>query len=249
MGIGRCFWATLIREIMACDNSKVALVTASSAGLGAAIAAALVHDMRVVINFFSSAERAEALKEQLLRNAKPRATCAGPRVILIQADVSRRSELQRLIAETVASMGRLDLVVSNQGWTRITDFSNLNDNVEEEDWDRCFNVNVKSHLFLLHAAREHLEKTEGAFITVASVAGVKPSGSSIVSLITRRLGLERPILITIGICGDQSCADIFGEVPGGSRKSPRSRKFGLSRNLDDSKILNLCLTWGEIKTD
>jgi NAD(P)-dependent dehydrogenase (short-subunit alcohol dehydrogenase family) len=77
-------------------------------------------------------------------------------------------------------MGRLDLVVSNQGWTRIRNFYDLDENVDEGDWDRCFNMNVKSHLFLFHAARKHLEKSGGSFITVASLAGVKPSGSSVV---------------------------------------------------------------------
>lgn len=77
-------------------------------------------------------------------------------------------------------MERLDVVVSNHGWTRMSNFMNLDDNVVEEDWDKCFNFNVKSHLFLMHAAKRHLEETEGAFITTASVAGVKPSGSSLV---------------------------------------------------------------------
>jgi NAD(P)-dependent dehydrogenase (short-subunit alcohol dehydrogenase family) len=81
-------------------------------------------------------------------------------------------------------MGRLDVVISNVGWTRITEFSNLDDNVREDDWNRCFDVNVKSHLFLLHASKQYLEESEGSFITVASVAGVKPSGSSLVSILS-----------------------------------------------------------------
>lgn len=77
-------------------------------------------------------------------------------------------------------MGRLDVVVSNHGWTRLTDFANLEEGVVEEDWDKCFVYNVKSHLWLMHAAKKHLEESEGAFITTASVAGMKPSGSSLV---------------------------------------------------------------------
>lgn len=55
------------------------------------------------------------------------------------------------------------------------------DNAFEEDWDRCFNMNVKAHLWLMHAARKHLDETEGSFITTASLAGVSHSGSSLVS--------------------------------------------------------------------
>lgn len=164
---------------------KVALVTASSAGLGAAIAKALISQFRVVINYNSNAERAKEVFDEVSRLAKESdgdIDTPQPRVLLLQADVGKRTELQRLVSETVSTMGRLDAVVSNAGWTRIRNFSNLAENVDEDDWDRCFNVNVKSHLFLLEAAKEHLEETEGAFVTVASVAGVKPSGSSLVSI-------------------------------------------------------------------
>jgi len=78
-------------------------------------------------------------------------------------------------------MGRLDVVFSNGGWTALRDFQNLDDNVNEEDWDRCFNMNVKSHLWLMHASKKWLEESEGCFITTASLAGVRPSGSSLVS--------------------------------------------------------------------
>lgn len=162
---------------------KVALVTASSAGLGAAIAKALATEMRVVINYHSNADAANTVLEDLAHIAGTpgrQSEISDPRFLAIKADMSKRSEIQRLVSETVEKMGRLDVVVSNAGWTRMTNFMDLDDNLVEEDWDRCFNVNVKSHLFLLHASRAHLENAEGSFTTVASVAGVKPSGSSVV---------------------------------------------------------------------
>lgn len=169
---------------------SVVLVAASSAGLGAATARAFAaKGAKVVVNYLNSREKAERLVQEL-STLDPRpsqapgtdgsAESARPRFIAIQADLSKRSEIIRLVAETQAQMGRLDAVVSNQGWTRLRNFSDLNENVDEDDWDKCFNVNVKSHLFLFHAAREQLEKSKGAFISVASLAGVKPGGSSMV---------------------------------------------------------------------
>ena len=75
----------------------------------------------------------------------------------------------------------------------MTNFMDLNDNVVEEDWDRCFNVNVKGHLWLMHAAKPHLEKNEegGSFLLTSSVAGVKPSGSSLAYSVTKAAQIHR----------------------------------------------------------
>ncbi|KAI9732769.1 MAG: hypothetical protein M1834_003707 [Cirrosporium novae-zelandiae] len=164
-------------------TSKVALVTASSAGLGAAIAKVLASEMRVIVNYSNSHDRANAIVEDL-RTLYP-SSSQNPRFIAIQADVSKRSEIIRLVEESVTTMGRLDVVVSNAGWTRMANFHDLDDGVIEEEWDKCFNMNVKSHLFLMHAAKKYLDDTEGAFITTASVAGVKPSGSSLPYAVTK----------------------------------------------------------------
>jgi NAD(P)-dependent dehydrogenase (short-subunit alcohol dehydrogenase family) len=163
------------------NRASVALVTASSAGLGAATAKALAATgVRVVINYNSNREKADAVLKELEALQPNSQNDQTPRFHTIRADVSQRSSLTSLVEETLKVMGRLDLVVSNHGWTRLTNFSDLDDNVEESDWDKCFNMNVKSHLWLFHAAKKHLEQSEGSFITTASVAGVIPSGSSMV---------------------------------------------------------------------
>ena len=167
-------------------SAKVALVTASSAGLGAATVKALAPFFRVVVNYNSRLEKAE----QVIKEAtaiQPTYQSSEPRFHAIKADISQRSEIQRLVSETVDKMGRLDVVVSNAGWTRVTNFFDLEQQINEDDWDRCFNVNVKAHLWLLYAAKPHLEKSEGggAFITVASLAGVRPSGSSLPYAVTK----------------------------------------------------------------
>src|SRR5690349_14843319 len=106
--------------------AKVALVTASSAGLGAAIVKALSPNFRVVVNYFSRPEKAaDVIKDAESIPATYSTSSSQPRFHSIQADVSSRGEIQRLVQETVEKMGRLDVVVSNAGWTRITNFFNL----------------------------------------------------------------------------------------------------------------------------
>ncbi|KAF2244171.1 oxidoreductase ucpA [Trematosphaeria pertusa] len=157
------------------EATKVALVTAGSAGLGAAIARCLAIDakMNVIINYSSNTQRAEALVKELQGN------CPSQKFAALQADIGDRTQVEGLVEQALSSMGRLDVVVSNAGWTRMTDFMDLDEGVTDEDWDRCFTINVKSHLWLMKAAKKHLDDTEGVFITTASVAGVKPSGSSL----------------------------------------------------------------------
>lgn len=152
---------------------KVALVTASSAGLGAAAGKGLAAaGFRVVINYNSNKQKADQVIQDI-RGTDPRAKC-----VAFQADVSNREQIEQLVESTVSYAGRLDAVVSNQGWTRMRDFANIDDNMDESDWDQCFQMNVKSHLWLFHAARPHLARSKGSFTTVASLAGVIPSGSS-----------------------------------------------------------------------
>ena len=162
-------------------GGKVALVTAGSAGLGAAAARALASEgMRVVINYSANKQRADDLVGSLFIEFFKSDDTLHRRFVAIQADLGVRADITRLVDETIEVMGRLDVVVSNGGWTRFSNFADLEDNVEETDWDQCFNMNVKSHLWLIHAAKKYLDETEGAFITTASLAGVIPSGSSLV---------------------------------------------------------------------
>lgn len=168
----------------------VALVTAGSAGLGAA--AALLFAKRgynVVINYNSDTAKADALVRELHQTSPLDAS--KQRFTAIKADLASRDDIIRLVKETVAffeaegGTSALDAVFSNGGWTRLRNISDLDDNVDEDDWDRCFNMNVKSHLWLMHAAKPYLEEAEGAFVTTASLAGIKLSGSSLAYSVTK----------------------------------------------------------------
>ncbi|KAB5580153.1 hypothetical protein GE09DRAFT_1182582 [Coniochaeta sp. 2T2.1] len=166
----------------------VALITAGTAGLGATTARLFARSgIRVVVNYAGNTDRANSLVEELRSISSLPSSDSDSRTDFhaVQADLSKRDDVRRLVEESVAAMGRLDIVFSNGGWTKIRDINDLDDNVEEDDWDRCFNMNVKSHLWLMHAAKKYLEETEGAFITTASLAGVKFSGSSMAYAVTK----------------------------------------------------------------
>ena len=156
----------------------------------ALVSPSIEHVFCQVINYANNQSRAKELLDELYQIPSTVSTGQAPRFEAIQADVGDRSSIQRLIQETVSKFGRLDVCVSNVGWTRVTNFANLDEGMVDEDWDRCLLYNVKSHLWLMHAAREELERTEGAFITTASVAGVKPSGSSLPYAVTKAAAIH-----------------------------------------------------------
>ncbi|KAK0631994.1 hypothetical protein B0T14DRAFT_420199 [Immersiella caudata] len=163
----------------------VALITAGTAGLGADTARLFAKSgIRVVVNYHSDTDRAFKLLDELQTISPPELRKAF-NFHCIKGDLSLKNDIVNMVDETVACMGRLNVVFSNGGWTRLRDITDLDDNVDEEDWDRCFNMNVKSHLWLMHAAKPHLEKSEGVFITTASLAGVKFSGSSLAYAVTK----------------------------------------------------------------
>ncbi|KAK4235272.1 hypothetical protein C8A03DRAFT_17973 [Achaetomium macrosporum] len=174
-------------------SRKAALATAGSA---AARLLALELGMSVTVNYSRDAARAEALVKELRDTWESRrfdeTGLHPPSFHAIQADLSQQTEVIRLADEAAAASGnRLDVIISNVGWTRMRNFSDLDDGVNEEDWDRCFSVNVKSQLWLFHAGRKWLEernsREEGAaaFVSTASIACSKPSGSSLPYAVTK----------------------------------------------------------------
>ncbi|CAG7560584.1 unnamed protein product [Fusarium equiseti] len=165
-------------------RGSVILVTAGTSGLGLAVAKKLVQlGANIVINYAFNKQRAEDAISQLEGLAKEH--IPAPMCRAIRADVTQKSEIERLVADTVEEMGGLDAIVSNAGWTQFANFFNLDENVDEDVWDKCYAANVKSHLFLCHAARKYLDDAKGAFVMTSSVAGVKPSGSSIAYSVTK----------------------------------------------------------------
>lgn len=131
----------------------------------------------------SNTSRANALIKELNSsygtNEAIEETTSQPRFLALKADASDKSSIEKMVSTVIATFGRLDVVASNSGWTRITTFDDLDDNMDDDLWDRTYQCNVKAHFWLMRAAKPYLEATKGCFVTTASLAGVKPGGSSL----------------------------------------------------------------------
>ncbi len=151
---------------MARLDGKVALVTGSASGIGAATARTLAAEgATVVVNSIHSVAEGMALAEEL----------GG---LYVQADVSLESDALRLVHETVEFGGRLDVVVNNAGTTRVIPFPDL-DAVTDEDWERILGVNLLGTWYVTRAAVPALREHRGCVVNVTSIAGIRALGSSI----------------------------------------------------------------------
>ncbi len=143
-------------------SGKVAVVTGSSRGIGAAIAKTLAaQGARVVINHRHSPEGAEEVVTAIKAN--------GGDVIIIQANVSESGEAQRLIKETIDTYGQIDILVNNAGTTRDTLIMTMKD----EDWDLVLQTNLFSTYYCSKAAvRPMMKKRSGRIVNITSVVGL-----------------------------------------------------------------------------
>ena len=150
-------------------DGKVAIVTGSSSGIGEATARRLADlGARVVVNSSSSVEAGTAVADSLPTES-----------LYVQADISDQSQGHDLIARTVDRFGRLDILVNNAGWTTRIPHTDL-DALTDEIFRKTFEVNVFGTWWLTKAAMSHLrESTDGNVVTITSIAGLRPIGSSI----------------------------------------------------------------------
>lgn len=139
----------------------VAIVTGGSRGIGRATVEGLAaQGVDVSVNFLRD--------EGAAREAVAAATGYGVRARAIKADVSQVAEAERLIEETIAAFGRLDLLICNAGIWEGAPVESLS----EESWDRVININLKGTWATCRAAVPHLKRQVGGrIVIVSSTAG------------------------------------------------------------------------------
>ncbi len=150
-------------------SGRVALVTGSSSGIGEATAHRLsALGAKVVVNSASSVEAGQAVSEALPGESA-----------YIQADIASEEGPARLLEGTVEHFGGLDILVNNAGWTTVIPHEDL-DGLTDDVFEKTFDVNVFGTWKLTKAAIPLLrESSDPNVVTITSIAGVRPVGSSV----------------------------------------------------------------------
>lgn len=166
---------------------KVAVVTGASKGIGAAIAKHLAAEgAAVIVNYASSKTGADKVVAEI--------TGAGGKAVVVQADVAKKADIDRLFAETKKAFGRLDILVNNAG---IYEFSPL-DGITEEHFHKQFNLNVLGLVLASQAAVGLFDSAGGSIVNISSIvstlafpnAAVYSGTKGAVDAITRSLATE-----------------------------------------------------------
>ncbi len=138
-------------------KNKVALVTGASKGIGAAIAKHLgAAGASVVVNYSSSRTAADRVVNEI--------TSAGGKTIAVQADVSKPDDVVRLLAETKAAYGKLDVLVNNAG---VYEFGALEE-ITVDHFQRQFGLNVLGLLLTTKEAVALFPAEGGRVINISS---------------------------------------------------------------------------------
>jgi NAD(P)-dependent dehydrogenase (short-subunit alcohol dehydrogenase family) len=145
-------------------EGQVVLITGAAKRIGRSIALRLAAEgADIVVNYASSKPEADSLVAEI--------KSAGRRAIPLQADVSQRSDVQKLFSATENEFGRLDILVNNAGTFFPAEFEELT----EEQWDHILNVNLKSQFLCAQSAAPIMKRQgRGRIINLSSLGGLLP---------------------------------------------------------------------------
>ena len=221
---------------------KVAVVTGAASGFGAEIARTYAAAGAKVAVLDLNGPGAEAVAREI-----------GASAIAVTADVTKRAQIDAAVAATLKAFGRLDIIVNNAGWTHKN--KPLLE-VTEAEFDRVYDINVKSIYHMAHAVVPHFSKNGGGvIINIGSTAGIRPrpgltwyNGSKgAVNLLSRSMAVElAPMKIRVNcvapVIGATALLEQFMGVP----DTPENRArfiatIPLGRMSEPKDIAGACL--------
>ncbi|AXP82517.1 3-oxoacyl-(acyl-carrier-protein) reductase FabG [Mariniflexile rhizosphaerae] len=152
-------------------ETKTAIITGSSSGVGAASCIEFAkRGWNVVINYSQNESGAYELAE-ICKNL-------GVATLVCQANVANEEDCQRMVDETIKTLGSIDALVNNAGTTRYCNYNDL-EGLNKKDFQDIYEVNVIGAYQMVKMAAPYLKKVHGAIVNISSISAISGVGSSI----------------------------------------------------------------------
>ena len=143
-------------------KGKVAIITGSSGGIGQGIARLFAKEGSIVIVNSRVLERAEKVVREIIKE--------GGQAFPVQADVTDRKAVERMVREVLRHFEKIDVLVNNAGITFLRPSETLN----EEEWDSILSTNLKAYFLCSQAVgRVMIQKGGGCIVNVTSILAEK----------------------------------------------------------------------------
>jgi len=140
-------------------KGKVAIITGARRGMGKSHALLFAKSGAKVVVADISLEDCQLVVDEIKK--------AGGEAIAVKCDVSKKAEVDEMIAATLKKWGKLDILVNNAGICQFKPFLELT----EEEWDKALDINLKGYFLCAQAAaKEMIRQKSGIIINIASVA-------------------------------------------------------------------------------
>ena len=159
-------------------KGKVAIVTGGTQGIGKAAAVLFAKEGASVVIAARGRELLEAVAAEI--------RAAGGKVAAVQADVGKKPDCERLIAESLKAFGRIDILVNNAGTSSTGEFQSVTD----EAWQTDFDLKLFGAIRLARLSIPEMKKQGGGrIINITNIGAKQPRAKSMPTTVTRAAGL------------------------------------------------------------
>jgi meso-butanediol dehydrogenase/(S,S)-butanediol dehydrogenase/diacetyl reductase len=138
-------------------EGKIGIITGGTAGIGRGVAERLISEGATVVIFDINIEGAQKTAAEL-----------GDKAVAVKVDITKKAEVDSAVQTVIAQYGKIDILVNNAALSWPQRFIDM----EEEDWDRICNVNLKAVYLITRPVLSHMvERRYGKIISISSIAG------------------------------------------------------------------------------